>query len=52
MFLFISPTLVVVLFKASTILPVLMAQLDMPQTDDQEVASLTPAGMATFFHGD
>ena len=29
-----------------------MAQLDACQTGDQEVAVLTPAGSATFFHGD
>ena len=29
-----------------------VAQLDAPPTGDQEVAGLTPAGSATFFHGD
>ena len=29
-----------------------VAQLDARPTEDQEVAGLTPAGSATFFHGD
>ena len=34
------------------IMPALVAQLDLHQTGDQEVAGLVPAGSATFFHGD
>ena len=30
----------------------LVAELDTHLTGDQEVAGLTPAGLATFFHGD
>ena len=33
-------------------LPVFVAQLDARPTGDQEVAGLTPAGLAIFFHGD
>ena len=32
--------------------PALVAQLNTHPPDDQEVAGLTPAGSATFFHGD
>ena len=32
--------------------PASVAQLDARPTNDQEVASLTPTGSATFFHGD
>ena len=32
-------------------LPALVAQLDARPTGDQEVAGLTPAGLATFFGG-
>ena len=32
--------------------PASVAQLDARQTGDQEVAGLTPTGLATFFRGD
>ena len=32
--------------------PQSLAQLDVRQTGDQTVAGSTPAGLATFFHGD
>ena len=35
-----------------TLQPASMAQLDARPTGDQEVGGLTPAGLATFFHGD
>ena len=34
------------------IMPAFVAQLDAHSTGDQEVAGLTPAGLATFFCGD
>ena len=36
----------------TTMGPASVAQLDARQTGDQEVVGLTPAGSATFFHGD
>ena len=36
----------------SYISPASVALLDTHSTSDQEVAGLTPAGLATFFHGD
>ena len=37
---------------AKTVEPALMAQLDARPTGNEDVAGLTPAGLATFFHGD
>ena len=36
----------------SYVVPALVAQLDVCPTDDQEVAGLIPAWLATFFRGD
>ena len=38
--------------KYSTCQPASVAQLDVSLIGDQKVVGLTPAGLATFFHGD
>ena len=46
----LSAAVVILLIQGGQ--PALVAELDGRPTGDQEVAGLTPAGMATSFHGD